>query len=169
MTAGTARPLPGLARPRERGAALVVGMILLLVLTVLGISGMITAALELQMAGNTQFQERAFQAAEQGIEAVMVDPNLSTNWTMANMIDSSSSTYAAQHKQANVGSPATDQYNTATYYDTSAGGTAVPGGGYSLGTGLEAYHFATESVGQSARGSRDTHTQSFYLLGPSGG
>ncbi len=169
MITVTATPNVLRAPRRERGAALVVGMILLLVLTVLGISGMITAALELQMAGNTQFQERAFQAAEQGIEAVVTDPNLSTNWTMANMTNSGSSTYAAQNKQANVGSPATDQYNTQTYYDTAAGATAVPGGGYSLGTGLEAYHFVTQSVGQSARGSRDMHTQSFYLLGPSGG
>ena len=38
----------------QRGAALVIGMILLLVLTVLGISGLVTATLELQMAGNAQ-------------------------------------------------------------------------------------------------------------------
>src|SRR5690606_2858774 len=38
---------------RQRGAALVVGLILLMVLTVLAISGMNTSTLELQMAGNT--------------------------------------------------------------------------------------------------------------------
>ena len=46
---------------RDRGAALVIGLILLLILTVLAISGMGTAVLQLQMAGNEQYQERAFQ------------------------------------------------------------------------------------------------------------
>ena len=59
-------PAPGqrAAGRHQRGAALVVGLLLLLVLTILAISGMTTATLELQMAGNRQYQERAFQAAE---------------------------------------------------------------------------------------------------------
>jgi hypothetical protein len=49
---------------RQNGAALVVGLLLLMVLTLLAISGMNTASLELVMAGNTQYQQNAFQAAE---------------------------------------------------------------------------------------------------------
>ena len=60
--------LPRAAARRQRGAALVVGMILLMVLTLLAISGMNTATLELQMAGNAQYSENAFQASETGIE-----------------------------------------------------------------------------------------------------
>ena len=56
----------------QRGAALVVGMLLLLVLTLLAISGMNTASLELAMAGNMQYHENAFQAAETGVEQAMV-------------------------------------------------------------------------------------------------
>jgi type IV pilus assembly protein PilX len=56
---------------RQRGAALVVGLVLLMVLTVLAISVMRTATLELTMAGNAQFRENAFQLAESGVEAVM--------------------------------------------------------------------------------------------------
>ena len=153
----------------QRGAALVIGMILLLVLTVLGISGLVTAALELQMAGNTQYEEQAFQAAEAGIENVLVDPSLSTSWTLANMTNSSSSTYAEQNSQGYVSGSTTEQFRVSTHYDTSAGGTTVPGGGFSLGTGLEAYHFTTESTGTAPRGSRDAHVQSFYILGPGGG
>ena len=48
------------SRRGQSGAALVVGLLLLLVLTILAISGMTTATLELQMAGNEQYQERAF-------------------------------------------------------------------------------------------------------------
>lgn len=56
---------------RSRGAALVVGLLLLLVLTLLAVSGMNTASLELVMAGNTQYQQNAFQAAEAGIEQAL--------------------------------------------------------------------------------------------------
>src|SRR5512134_26685 len=51
----------------QGGAALVIGLLLLLVMTTLALTGMSSAILELQMAGNEQFQERAFQAAEAGI------------------------------------------------------------------------------------------------------
>ena len=56
---------------RQQGAILVVGLVLLLVLTVLGISTMSTASLELNMAGNDQFAENAFQLAETGIDTTM--------------------------------------------------------------------------------------------------
>jgi type IV pilus assembly protein PilX len=154
---------------RQQGAALVVGMIMLAILTLLGISGLVTATLELQMAGNAQNQERAFQAAEAGIEDALLDPALSTSWTLANMKNSSSATYAAQNRTAYVPGSTTDQFETRSYYDTSAGATPVPFGGHSLGTGLEAYHFVTESTGTAPRGSRNTHVQSFYVLGPGGG
>ena len=49
---------------RQKGAALIVGLVLLLVLTVLGVSGINMASLELQMTGNTQAAQVAFQAAE---------------------------------------------------------------------------------------------------------
>jgi type IV pilus assembly protein PilX len=58
------------AKLAQRGAALVVGLLLLLVLTLLAISGMNTSTLELVMAGNTQFYQNAFQASETGIERV---------------------------------------------------------------------------------------------------
>lgn len=50
----------------QRGAALVVSMVLLMVLTLLAISTMSTASLEVTMAGNKQYSENAFQLAETG-------------------------------------------------------------------------------------------------------
>lgn len=61
---------PALAM-RQRGAALIVGLILLMVLTVLAVSTMRTATLELLMAGNAQFRENAFQLAETAVVEVM--------------------------------------------------------------------------------------------------
>lgn len=148
-----------LAAPRQGGAALVTALVLLLVLTILGITGIVTATLELQMAGNAQYQERAFEAAEHGIEQAMVSPDLSTSNTL--------SAPGGPACGDECTTPSTgDPYDYDVYYDTSAGGTPVVGGGYSLGSGLEAYHFIIESTGQSARGARSEHTQSFYILGP---
>jgi len=62
---------PIASKRTQSGAALVVGMLLLLVLTLLAISGMNTASLELAMAGNMQYHESAFQAAESGVEQAM--------------------------------------------------------------------------------------------------
>ena len=67
------------AAPGQRGAALVVGLILLLVLTLLAISGMTTASLELLMAGNEQYRERAFQAADAGVEQALAAGVYNTN------------------------------------------------------------------------------------------
>ena len=159
MTRQSLRPV----HSHQRGAALVIGLILLLVLTVLGITGVVTAALELQMSGNTQFQERAFQAAEYGIEQAVNSPSLSTANTYTNKLVVPSS-----GSNPTMPSSTSDNYSYSLYYDSTAGATPVPGGGYSLGSGLEAYHFVVESAGASARGAQDNHTQSFYILGPSG-
>ncbi len=143
----------------QGGAALVIALLLLLVLTILGITGIVTATLELQMAGNAQYQERSFEAAEHAIEQAMVSADLSTANTMANP-----GTPACGN---DCTTPSTgDSFNYQVYYDNSAGGTPVVGGGHSIGTGLEAYHFVVEAEGESARGARSEHTQSFYILGP---
>lgn len=65
------RPAWQIRTKRQDGAALIVGLVLLMVLTVLAISVMRTATLDLTMAGNAQFRENAFQLAESGIEAVI--------------------------------------------------------------------------------------------------
>ena len=56
---------------KQNGAALVVGLILMVVISVLAISGMNTATTELAMARNDQNYENAFQAAETGLETAL--------------------------------------------------------------------------------------------------
>ena len=147
---------------RERGAVLVMGILLLLTLTILAVSGLATAVLELKMAGNVQFQERAFQAAEYGIEQALASPNLGTAYTYTSpmVVPASGSPPAVP------GSPP-DTYAYRMYYDAALGGTPLPGS-TGAGTGLEAYHFVIEATGWSARGASDTHVQGFYLVGPAG-
>ena|SRR5688572_8854794 len=57
---------------RQRGAALIVGLMLLVIVTVLAITAVGTANTELIMAGNEQFRQRALQASESGVETVMM-------------------------------------------------------------------------------------------------
>ena len=141
------------APQRERGAALVTSLILLLILTIVAISGMNTATLELVMAGNTQFHENAFQAAETGIDRAIASRNFSTSTPVV--------------------VPATAMPNGATFQTatTYQEATAVPTGGFSMGleSGFAAYHFDTRSQGQAQRGAASIHDQSFYVVGPGAG
>jgi type II secretory pathway pseudopilin PulG len=52
---------------RQQGVALVVAIVILLILTILGITAMSTSSLQEKMSGNIQEQTRAFQAAESGL------------------------------------------------------------------------------------------------------
>jgi type IV pilus assembly protein PilX len=53
--------------PRQNGAILVVSLLLLLVLTVLGLTAMQVTRMEERMAGNTRDKDVAFQGAEAGL------------------------------------------------------------------------------------------------------
>lgn len=55
------------AQPRQRGAALVVALLMLLVMTVLGIAAMQVTRMEERMAGNSRDVNLAFQGAEAGL------------------------------------------------------------------------------------------------------
>lgn len=57
----------------QRGAVLIVGLIMLAVLTLLGLAGMSATSLEEKMAANTQESTRAFQIAETGLANAFAD------------------------------------------------------------------------------------------------
>jgi type IV pilus assembly protein PilX len=175
MSTYTPRRRP-VTRGRQAGAALVVGLILLLVLTLLAVSGMTTASLELLMAGNMQYQERSFQAADAGIEQALASGIYDTNNAIGEYDDvtivnptPTRGTGAEIADCEEPGEGANQQCEYFMRFDLQAGQTPVPGGGYSLGTGFEAYHFVVDSVGTSNRGAQSHHEQSFYIVGPSGG
>ena len=143
---------------KQHGAALVVGLVLLMVLTILGISGMNTATLELTMASNAQFQQDAFQAAETGIDIAISSTQLS----------------AAINGQNLMLPPTTlgDGISTTEALTTFEVATPVPDRAFSLGVGstgsVQAYHFDVTATGMGPRNATSTHTQSFYVIGPGG-
>ena len=166
----------GARAARQSGAALVVGLILLLALTLLAISGMTTASLELLMAGNMQYQERSFQAADAGIEQALASGVYDTNTPIGTYDDPAAVNPVPER---GTGEPIADCPEPASptdaerceyfqRFDVQSGQTPVPGGGYSLGTGFEAYHFVVDSFGTANRGAQSHHQQSFYVVGPGG-
>ena len=142
---------------RQQGAALVVGLILLVVITVLAVSGMNTATTELAIARNDQTYENTFQAAENGLEEALAQNTFDTNTpvTVTKTITPQESVTA-----------------TINYEDS----TIVPDKAFSLGvgTGIAAYHFLATSTAESKRDpltttdrdSTATHSQAFYVVGP---
>lgn len=61
------RRAPTINRHKQSGAVLAVGLIMLLIMTLLGITSMGTTNLEEKMAGNTRDRAIAFQAAESAL------------------------------------------------------------------------------------------------------
>lgn len=144
---------------RQNGAALVVGLILLVVVTVLAISGMNTATTELALARNDQNYENAFQAAETGIEVALAQGSFNT---LAPTILPNVEVPAREHDIVSV---------QLDFEDTSL----VPDKAFSLGvgSGIAAYHFTATATAESRMGGADTdrnasavHTQAFYVVGP---
>jgi type IV pilus assembly protein PilX len=159
MNRAPARRRTGRASARQCGAVLVTALLLLLVLTVLGVAGLVTATLELRMAGNVQQHERAFAAAEHAIERALLAADLDTS--------SSPATPVKPDCRDACATPATeDPFDYSLYYDSSAADTPAPDGGHSLGAGLQAHHFIVEATGGSGLGARSEHSQGFYILGP---
>ena len=142
---------------QQQGAALVVGLILLVVITVLAISGMNTATTELAMARNDQNYENAFQAAETGLEQALGGGNFNTGGAVL------------------VVTPinANDTVASSIQFEDS---TIVPDKAFSLGAGggVAAYHFIATATAESKRApgsttdrdSKAVHTQAFYVVGP---
>lgn len=142
---------------KQQGAALVVGLMLLVVITVLAISGMNTATTELALARNDQAYENAFQAAETGLATALSQGQFQT----------ASATALAQTPSSHQSISTTIQFEDST---------VVPDRAFSLGvgSGIAAYHFNATSQAEFRRDPGNTtdrdstarHTQAFYIVGP---
>ncbi len=136
------------ASPRtQRGAALVVGLLLLVVLTLLAIAGMNTASTELVMSGNEQFREGAFQAAETGIERTVA------------VLDTIPPGSKPVEKTETL-SPNTSYTTTTTY----RGEGVVPG----FSQKFVGYYYDVQSTGRSVRNAASSQTQGAYVINQSG-
>jgi type IV pilus assembly protein PilX len=146
-------------KKNQSGAALVVSLVMLVVISILAISSINSATTELAMARNDMNYENAFQAAETGLEQSLSQGRFNT------FIN----TVLVQNVSTN------EKVNSVIVYEDS---TLVPDRAFSLGvgSGIAAYHFIATATAESKRGGvaaattdRDasaTHTQAFYVVGP---
>jgi Tfp pilus assembly protein PilX len=140
---------------RQRGAALITGLVLLAVITLLAVVGMNISNSELASATSEQLRMRAFQAAETGLEH-----------GLAKMREVSTSTKEPQpfDPEGATGSPEDDDGNpidTYTLTFTHRGDGPAPG--YSSND-YAAIHFSVVSEGKSARNTTVAHEQGAFAV-----
>lgn len=129
---------------KQRGVALVIAMILLFILTLLAVTGMSMSTAELVMAGNEQFQRRAFDAAGGGVEAAIAKVSVSSGMaseTLTGRDYVATLRYAGE--ESNLPQSSADKF---------------------VGR-----HIEIESTGKSARNAMDVQVQGVLLLVPTNG
>jgi type IV pilus assembly protein PilX len=154
------RSVTHLRHKSQRGAALVIGLLLLVVLTLLGVVGMNIATSELAVATNEQLRLRAFQAAENGIERAI--PTLATDvGTDGDIVTVNA---AADGSPRDGGGAALDRFETQSRFVA-----AFPIPKNASGDTFEAYHYEIASTGTTNRGARSAHVQGTYIVRRSDG
>lgn len=136
---------------KQRGAALVIGLLMLLILTMLAISGMNSASVEFIMAGNEQYHQNAFQAAETGIAQAVAtgtyNPGIAATQTVAApVVNSTTDTYSAVISRQLNGAPQSAMMWVGNLNTFSS------------------YHFEIQSTGNSVRNGVATNTQGVVII-----
>ena len=75
------RPVRIAAPRRQRGAVLIIALMFLVLLTIIGVSGISSTTVEERMAGNSRDREAAFQAAESALRDAEIDLETSIGGT----------------------------------------------------------------------------------------
>ncbi|MDH3588995.1 MAG: PilX N-terminal domain-containing pilus assembly protein [Gammaproteobacteria bacterium] len=141
---------------RQQGAALIVGLILLMILTLLGVTGLNTATLEVAMADNMQRGQYAFQGAE---SAIMSEMRIAPGAVTLN-----GSETRGQVLRATIPYP----------YDDAAGNRVVD---VMVGTSFQGYvefgeassqvHFESRGVANTpVRGAQSIQRAGYFVLAP---
>lgn len=133
----------------QSGAALVVGLILLVAISLMAIASMNTATLDLVMAGNEQYRSRAFQAAEAAIEVALAN-------------DDAFDTSAAFSTSEPIPF-GDDSYTYEVVSETSGTGFTGTPDGHTAGK-FVAIFFKITATGESLRGAQSVHIQEAYQV-----
>ena len=133
---------------------MVIGLIMLLVLTLLAVSGMNSASLEFIMAGNEQYRQNAFQAAETGIDMTYATIALTPG--------------AAPLAGAGaVPNSTTDSWTTVTTSLAAGAKMSPPPNPRANSFGKFSYfNYEIQSTGVSVRGGRALNVQGISQIGP---
>jgi Tfp pilus assembly protein PilX len=107
--------IPHAVNNNQRGVALVFALVVLLILTILGVSALRTSSLEQLMSGNTQEQTRALEAADSGLSHALHDiQNSTTSVDPTSYVNNTQYTYQVQSVLGTEKSKATATANKPT-------------------------------------------------------
>jgi len=138
----------------QRGAALIIGLILLAIITLLAVVGMNISNSELASATSEQIRLRAFQAAETGIEH-----GIGIMRTVPTIINKE----VTADPVAVAGSPKDSDGNALDTYTTTIafrGESTAPG----FGANFSSFNYSVASEGKSSRNSVARHETGAYLV-----
>lgn len=141
---------------RQRGAVLVIALLLLTVFTLLAVTAMRTSVAELWMAGGEQFHRVAVEAASAGVEAAIVRLRASQGAVVGGAA-------TAGGASINGGAPSSPYVATMRRAGTEA---SLPGSSVEKFAGE---HFEIESTGTAPRGARDVQVQGVVVISSSNG
>jgi len=150
-------------RFHQRGAVLIVALVLLTVLTFIAVTALNTSGMEEKMAGNTQESLRAFHTAETGLSRTFADSSMFVLTEDAALLNCPTGS-GTQVVLSNVG----DYLANTTVCTGFLMWTAPPrGSGYSAST-FSAAHFEMTSVGETvSKASASIHAGA-YQIAPGG-
>jgi len=141
----------------ENGAALVTSLILLLVLTILGVSTMSTTTMEMHMAANNQFLENAFQLAETGLDTDLARLNIGAIGAPAATAPGTCAPQTAPVTIANLGG---------TFSNTMCFIGDGPAAGNSYGV-VSNYYFQNNSQARAQGQAGSLQSLGMKIIGPS--
>lgn len=144
---------PGHAR--QTGAVLIVSLVVLVALTLLGLSAMNTTQLETTLATSSQESTRAFQAAETSLSIAITD------------VDMWKTTGDPKKEEISIAGG----YDTADYRSNFAGFKAVPDGqlwSAKCGAGVQGAFFDFEATGTTSAANSATVHGGAYQIAPGG-
>lgn len=133
---------------KQRGAALVVGLILLVVLSLMAVATMNTATLDLIMAGNEQYRNRAFTASEAGIAVAFKTEDMDSSQDIGPVtgtLDNSTTKYTYTITRPHNGD----------YADPPPGNSNEE---------FKSIYFQIDSTGESERSTKAIHIQQLYVV-----
>ena len=144
-------------RMKQRGAALIIGLILLAVITLLAVVGMNVSNTELASATSEQLRLRAFNAAETGIETRL--QTLADDATTSSIPDTDAEVGVENSPKNTFSNSAADTYSTVTTFRGEGSMLSRYSSGVFLG-----FHYSVESTERSVRNAESVHTAGAVLI-----
>lgn len=136
----------------QNGAALITALVLLVILTMLGLSSMSTNTMEERMAANSQEKNRTFQAAESGVDIAFDNADsFNINNTKSNPITGTTSNYG--------------DYNAQITYEAAFRQQTPPRRGSGWDSSYALYHFDVSSTATTPSGSIKVIHAGAYQVG----